>query len=70
MWKFAGILPDALQTDCSKCNEVQKTKAEKVIRFLVKNHSADFDRLAAKFDPTGEYKKKLEKYDQEQKSKQ
>ncbi|KAL5243454.1 hypothetical protein ACI65C_010864 [Semiaphis heraclei] len=59
------VLPDALKTDCSKCTEVQKDRSEKVIKFLIKNRSSDFDRLTAKYDPSGEYKKKLEKFDAE-----
>lgn len=60
-----GVLPDALKTDCSKCTDVQKQRSDKVIRFLIKNRSTDFDRLAAKYDPSGEYKKKLEKYEKD-----
>jgi len=63
--KFTEVLPDALKTDCSKCTEVQKDRSEKVIKFLIKNRSSDFDRLTAKYDPSGEYKKKLEKFDAE-----
>lgn len=33
----------------------------------MKNRSTDFERLTSKYDPTGEYKKKLEKYDKESK---
>lgn len=61
------VLPDALKTDCNKCTTIQKDRSEKVIRFLMKNRTTDFERLTAKYDPTGEYKKKLEKYDQESK---
>lgn len=63
--KILGVLPDALKTDCSKCSEVQKDRSEKVIRFLMKNRTADFERLSAKFDPTGIYKAKIEKFDKE-----
>lgn len=62
---FVEVLPDALKTDCSKCTDVQKQRSEKVIKFLMKNRASDFDRLAAKFDPTGEYKKNLEKLEKE-----
>lgn len=64
--KFTEVLPDALKTDCSKCTDVQKNRSDKVIRFLIKNRNDDFERLTAKFDPTGEYKKKLEKYEKDQ----
>jgi len=58
-------LPDALKTDCSKCTTIQKDRSEKVIKFLIKNRSADFDNLTAKYDPSGEYKKKIEKLEAE-----
>ncbi|XP_050464331.1 ejaculatory bulb-specific protein 3-like [Cataglyphis hispanica] len=55
------ILPDALTTDCSKCNDDQKAVAEKVIHHLKTKRSKDWDRLVAKYDPHGEYKKSYEK---------
>lgn len=63
--KFLGVLPDALKTECSKCNQVQKDRSDKVIKFLMKNRNSDFELLTDKYDPTGEYKKILEKYDRE-----
>nr|AFD20365.1 chemosensory protein CSP1 [Sitobion avenae]AFD20366.1 chemosensory protein CSP1 [Sitobion avenae] len=56
------VLPDALKTNCGKCTDTQKMKIEKILKFLMKNRSTDFDRLTAKYDPSGEYKKKLEKF--------
>ncbi|KAF4524961.1 hypothetical protein B566_EDAN014478 [Ephemera danica] len=53
-------LPDALSTDCSKCNPKQKEAAEKVINFLMKNRRADWDKLEKKFDPSGAYRKRFE----------
>ncbi|XP_059486432.1 ejaculatory bulb-specific protein 3-like [Neocloeon triangulifer] len=53
-------LPDALETDCTKCNPNQKTAADKVIRFLIDNRRKDFDRLEKKYDPSGAYRKRFE----------
>ncbi|XP_076298386.1 chemosensory protein 6 [Lasioglossum baleicum] len=53
-------LPDALSTDCSKCNGKQKDIAEKVINHLKNKRSRDWERLTAKYDPSGEYKKRFE----------
>ncbi|XP_069685717.1 ejaculatory bulb-specific protein 3-like [Periplaneta americana] len=53
-------LPDALQTGCEKCNEKQKTTSEKVIKHLMKERTKDWERLVAKYDPAGEYKKRYE----------
>ncbi|XP_011305927.1 ejaculatory bulb-specific protein 3-like [Fopius arisanus] len=54
------VLPEALRTDCAKCDERQKATAEKVINHLRNNRLADWNRLVAKYDPTGEYKKRFE----------
>ncbi|XP_049831162.1 ejaculatory bulb-specific protein 3-like [Schistocerca gregaria] len=53
-------LPDALQTDCSKCSEKQKDGAEKVVNFLIENRPDQWKELEAKYDPTGIYKRKYE----------
>ncbi|XP_017779658.1 PREDICTED: ejaculatory bulb-specific protein 3-like [Nicrophorus vespilloides] len=54
-------LPDALSSECLKCNEKQKETAEKVIRHLMKNRPNDWERLSKKYDPNMEYKKKFDK---------
>ncbi|EZA60473.1 ObirCsp6 [Ooceraea biroi] len=54
-------LPDALSTGCTKCNDKQKTVAEKVIGHLKAKRSKDWERLIAKYDPHGEYKKRYER---------
>lgn len=50
------ILPDALKTECSKCTQVQKDKAKKVIKFLIKNKPDMFKELEDIYDPTHEYR--------------
>ncbi|KAF4531299.1 hypothetical protein B566_EDAN019370 [Ephemera danica] len=52
------MLPEAIDTDCSKCSERQKAGAEKVLRFLVKNKPAMYQDFAAKYDPMGMYKQR------------
>ncbi|XP_075167376.1 ejaculatory bulb-specific protein 3-like [Haematobia irritans] len=52
------VLPDALKTECSKCNEKQKESAEKVIRFIIENKPEEWKNLQAKFDPDQVYYKK------------
>ncbi|GLH08213.1 Putative odorant-binding protein A10 [Gryllus bimaculatus] len=47
-----------LDTGCTKCNEKQKTLAEKVIKHLTAARKADWERLAAKYDPEGLYKQR------------
>ncbi|XP_046398045.1 ejaculatory bulb-specific protein 3-like [Ischnura elegans] len=53
-------IPDALQTECSKCSEKQKEKSHKVIRHLIENKPDMWSQLEAKWDPTGEYRKKYD----------
>lgn len=55
-----GILPDALETDCSKCSETQRKAAKKVIQHLVNNKADMWEELMVMYDPDGEFKKKYE----------
>jgi hypothetical protein len=57
---ITGTLPDALETDCSKCSEKQKSGSTKVIHFLIDNKKEDWEKLEAKYDPTGAYRIKYE----------
>ncbi|XP_061396803.1 ejaculatory bulb-specific protein 3-like [Musca vetustissima] len=52
------ILPDALQTECSKCSEKQRKGAEKVARYLIENKREAWNNLQAKYDPQGVYYQK------------
>ncbi|XP_014255494.1 ejaculatory bulb-specific protein 3-like [Cimex lectularius] len=49
------ILPDALRTGCKKCTSTQKVQAEKVLRHLYRQRRNDWNRLKAKYDPSGQY---------------
>lgn len=53
-------LPDALQTDCSKCSEKQRDGTEQVLRYVIKNKPQEWDALQAKYDPEHVYFKKYE----------
>lgn len=57
---FLETLPDALKSGCSKCDVKQKAMADKVINHLRTKRINDWERLIAKYDPTGEYKKRFE----------
>jgi hypothetical protein len=56
----AETLPDALETDCSKCSEKQKSGSTKIIHFLIDNKKEDWEKLEAKYDPSGAYRIKYE----------
>nr|AXU25089.1 chemosensory protein 10 [Cyrtorhinus lividipennis] len=49
-------IPDALQTGCTKCSEVQKKRVGKMLKFVKENHSDDYSSLLEKYDPEGQYK--------------
>ncbi|XP_018563014.1 ejaculatory bulb-specific protein 3-like [Anoplophora glabripennis] len=55
--ELKDILPDALKTKCSQCNENQKRGAEKVIRHLIDNKPDWWKKLEAIYDPEGSYRK-------------
>nr|ATI99846.1 chemosensory protein 7 [Oedaleus asiaticus] len=56
--ELKSVIPDALQTDCSQCNEKQKAQAEKVISFLIHNKPDLWQSLQNKYDPDGSYRKR------------
>ncbi|KAJ6642815.1 putative odorant-binding protein A10 [Pseudolycoriella hygida] len=51
-------LPDAIQSECSKCSEKQKSGAETVTHFLIDNKPDEWQKLADKYDQDGDYKAK------------
>ncbi|XP_050352534.1 allergen Tha p 1-like [Nymphalis io] len=51
-------LPDALEHDCKKCTENQKSGADKVIKHLVNKRPDLWKELAAKYDPKDIYQQK------------
>nr|WVD93728.1 chemosensory protein 4 [Graphosoma rubrolineatum] len=57
--ELKDILPDALATECKKCNEKQKAGAEKVLKFMLEKKNEDYAALEKIYDPEGIYKKKF-----------
>lgn len=55
---FSDNMPDAIETNCSKCSEKQKAGSEQMINYLIDNKPDYWIELEEKFDPTGAYKKK------------
>ncbi|XP_034478630.1 ejaculatory bulb-specific protein 3 [Drosophila innubila] len=56
------LLPDALQSDCSKCTDVQRRNSNKVINYLRANNAGDWKKLLDKYDSKGVYRSKYEKH--------
>ncbi|XP_046825049.1 ejaculatory bulb-specific protein 3-like [Vespa crabro] len=53
-------LPDALETECSKCSPKQKEFAEEAMKFLSHNKKDIWEKLLAKYDPEKKYRSKFE----------
>ncbi|XP_023021662.2 ejaculatory bulb-specific protein 3 isoform X1 [Leptinotarsa decemlineata] len=51
-------MPDAIETDCSKCSEKQKEGSEIIMRYLIDNKPDYWNPLQDKYDPAGNYKKR------------
>ncbi|VVC26970.1 Insect odorant-binding protein A10/Ejaculatory bulb-specific protein 3 [Cinara cedri] len=45
------IIPDAIQTECAKCNEQQKKQAGRVLAYLLNKKPDLFQMLIKRFDP-------------------
>lgn len=57
IYLFVETLPDALQSNCSKCTEQQKKGSAKAIMHLQTRKPADWKKLTDKYDPQGNYLK-------------
>nr|AAF71289.1 chemosensory protein [Mamestra brassicae] len=53
-------LQDAIENGCKKCTENQEKGAYRVIEHLIKNEIEIWRELTAKYDPTGNWRKKYE----------
>ncbi|CAH1737627.1 ejaculatory bulb-specific protein 3 [Aphis gossypii] len=52
------IVPDAIQTECAKCNERQRKQAGKVLAHLLQYKPEYWKMLVQKFDPNNVYLRK------------
>nr|APB03441.1 chemosensory protein 5 [Sitobion avenae] len=52
------IVPDAIQTECAKCNERQRKQAGKVLAHLLQYKPEYWNMLVKKFDPNNIYLRK------------
>ncbi|XP_073953359.1 uncharacterized protein [Choristoneura fumiferana] len=56
------ILPEALRTKCIRCTESQKQTAVKVIRRVKTEYPEDWQKLASRWDPTGDFTRYFEEF--------
>lgn len=55
---FLESIPEAIATNCRKCSDKQRVASMHVIHFLIDTEPQAWSRLEAKFDPTGEYRRR------------
>lgn len=48
-------MPDALETNCSKCTDRQREMSTKVVAFLIDNRPNYWKPLQEKYDPDSTY---------------
>nr|ATI99847.1 chemosensory protein 8 [Oedaleus asiaticus] len=58
-------IPDALETECAKCNEKQKEGIKKVIKFLINHKPETWQKLKEHYDKDGKYSEKYKKLEDE-----
>lgn len=51
-------MPDAIETDCSKCSAKQKEGSDFIMKYLIDNKPDMWTPLEQKYDPNGTYKAK------------
>nr|QKK82651.1 chemosensory protein [Histia rhodope] len=54
-------MAEALSNGCKKCTEKQLDGVKLVVKHFVNHDKENWEKLVAKYDPTGEYTKKYEK---------
>lgn len=59
------VLPDALESSCSKCSEKQRESSEKILQFISKSKKPQWEELKAKYDPDQKF---VTKYREEAKA--
>ncbi|XP_011568446.3 allergen Tha p 1 [Plutella xylostella] len=56
------FIPDAVQNACSKCSPRQRSMVRKMCQAIKEKLPADWQELAAAFDPQGQYKSKVDAF--------
>lgn len=54
-----------MSTECSKCSDVQKKQSGKVLTYVLQYYRPEWDKLLAKYDPEGVYRKKYDLTDKD-----
>nr|ABE68832.1 putative chemosensory protein 1 [Sclerodermus guani] len=54
------VLPEALETVCSKCSPVQVEKIRDTLKYVCEKRKTDFDDILKHIDPEGTHRPKFE----------
>nr|AYN71359.1 chemosensory protein 10 [Oedaleus infernalis] len=57
-----AFVVSAVETNCASCTEQQQAAAEKVVRHLTTRRKSDWNKLVARYDPTGELRSRYRKH--------
>ncbi|XP_049831380.1 putative odorant-binding protein A10 [Schistocerca gregaria] len=57
-----AFVASAVETNCASCTESQLAAAEKVLRHLTTRRKSDWNKLVARYDPTGELRSRYRKH--------
>ncbi|XP_047000225.1 putative odorant-binding protein A10 [Schistocerca americana] len=57
-----AFVASAVETNCASCSESQQAAAEKVLRHLTTRRKSDWNKLVARYDPTGELRSRYRKH--------
>lgn len=52
---FPVHIKDGMQSSCSKCTDVQRKMARKVVKYLKENETEYWEQLKGKYDPENKY---------------
>lgn len=52
-------LPDAIQNNCERCTEKQKSGSDSVMHYIIDKRPEDWAKIAKTYDPDGIYLKKF-----------
>lgn len=57
---FLEHIPEALDTNCAKCSEKQKSNSIKIGKYIYANEPQYAEELKGKYDPDGKYFQQFE----------
>ncbi|CAK1584646.1 unnamed protein product [Parnassius mnemosyne] len=59
---FKKLMPEAVQTECGKCSEKQKSQVAQVIKAIVEQLPVEWEELSKEYNPNGDHTVKLNQF--------